>query len=61
MDDHHPPRGHLVVAADRRALKAALGNFDATSLAKLLPIILQERFGRNRAEMILQRALGELE
>lgn len=53
-------RGHLVIAADRRSLRSALGNFSQRDLSDLLAEFLAERFGRNRAETILQNALKEV-
>lgn len=62
MDDYPTlPRGALVVAADRRALNGALGNFDAADLPEALATALVQRFGRNRAELILARAMERME
>lgn len=57
---HHLPKGALVIAADRRLLKAALVNFEPNDLAVMLADALVQRFGRNRAEMILERAMKEM-
>ena len=56
----HIPRGALVIAADRRTLKAALAKFEPSEISELLASILAERFGRNRAELILERAMKEM-
>lgn len=62
MDDYPPlPRGALVVAADRRALRGALSNFDASDMPEALATALVQRFGRNRAELILARAMERME
>ena len=54
------PKGTLVIAADRRLLKAALANFEPTDLSVILADALVQRFGRNRAELILDRAMKEM-
>lgn len=56
----HLPRGALVIAADRRLLKAAVANFEPKDLAVVLADALVQRFGRNRAEMILENTMKEL-
>lgn len=56
----HLPRGTLVIAADRRALRAAVGNFEPKDLAVVLAEALATRFGRNRAELILENTMKEL-
>lgn len=62
MDDYPPlSRGQLVVAADRRALRGALSNFDASDMPEALATALVQRFGRNRAELILARAMEKME
>ena len=57
---HHPPKGAIVIAADRRSLKAALANFEPNDLSAMLAEALVQRFGLNRAEMILERAMKEM-
>jgi hypothetical protein len=57
---HHPPKGALVIAADRRSLNAALANFEPNDLSVMLADALVQRFGLNRAEMILERAIKEM-
>ena len=61
MDMPPLPRGALVVAADRRALRGALSNFDASDMPEALATALVQRFGRNRAELILARAMERME
>lgn len=61
MDATPLPRGQLVVAADRRALRGALSNFDASDMPEALATALVHRFGRNRAELILNRAMEAME
>ena len=57
---HHSPRGAMVIAADRRLLKAAVANFEPSDLAAALAEALAARFGRNRAELILENTMKEL-
>lgn len=53
-------RGAIAAAADRRLLSMALAKFEPSEISELLASVLAERFGRNRAELILERALKEM-
>ena len=52
-------RSPIAIAANRRALGFALASFDAADLPAILADALVQRFGRNRAETILQHAANE--
>jgi hypothetical protein len=52
-------RAAVAIAADRRTLKFALAQFEPRDLSELLADALVQRFGRNRAEMILEDARKE--
>lgn len=49
-------RSPIAIAANRRALGFALASFDPADLPAILADALVQRFGRNRAETILQDA-----
>lgn len=49
----------IAIAANRRTLGFALASFDAADLPAILADALVQRFGRNRAETILQDAAKE--
>lgn len=53
-------RSAVAIAADRRTLKFALAQFEPRDLSELLADALLHRFGRNRAELILENAMKEL-
>ena len=53
-------RSAVAIAADRRTFKFALAQFEPRDLAVVLADALLQRFGRNRAEMILENTMKEL-
>lgn len=52
-------RSPIAIAANRRALGFALASFNPADLPAILADALVQRFGRNRAETILQDAAKE--
>ena len=53
-------RSAVAIAADRRTFKFALAQFEPRDLSELLADALLQRFGRNRAELILENTMKEL-